>query len=181
MKIAAIKKRCLEMGTFAVLRDGQGRCWISNTSACWPTDGMEIGEGNIQALFDLKPRKMRKLLIREMVINHEWLCMEPLPRDMNLKMRGHVYDAGDLYVVLEDDRGFIRLINAKLLEPAGDADLRFFLRVDDGGTERIVAFGDLLASAIVGAVTSEKAAKIMGTIRALADAPLAVTREKEGV
>lgn len=57
----------------------------------------------------------------------------------------------------------------------------FFLRVDDGGTERIVAFGDLLASAIVGAVTSEKAAKIMGTIRALADAPLAVTREKEGV
>lgn len=179
MKLNAIKKCCLEMGIFYVLRDEWGGCWISNTRACWPTDGMEIGEKNIQALFDLKPKKMRTLMIREAVISKTWLCLEPLPGDIELKICGYVYDTGDLYAVLEDKQGFIRMINSTWLGPAGDIELRFFLRVGDDGVERIVAFGDLLVAAIVETVESKKAEEVMKKMRALAGAPLAVIRETD--
>ena len=168
MKINAMKKCCMETRQFLIFRSG-GMCWLSNGMACWPTDGVELCEGNIEAIFDISPKQADKLCIQEREVEDERLALELAPHEEKMQFIGRVLDYGDLYVVLQGRDGDARLINAMWLKPAErrDEDLRFALRPSSNG-EWVVAYCGLLAAAIITPVRAERAEIIMQHAREIA-------------
>lgn len=180
MKLAAIKKCCMATGQFLVLRTPEG-CWLSNGWGCWPTDGIEIREGDIPAVFDIAAKQRDKLLITGRMVEDERLTLAMAPHEEELQLRGHVWDGGQLYAVLEDRRGTARLVNAAWLRPAEnrDVEMRYFARPGERG-EWVAAFGDLLTAAIVTPEPAERAEAIMERVRGLARLPLSGLPEAQG-
>lgn len=150
MKLNAIKKCCMNTGQFLVLHTRSG-CWLSNGRACWPTDGMEVREAHIRALFDIDAKKADDLTIREVEQSDEYLSIEMGPLEERLNNIGYIWDRGVLYAVLTDKQGRARIINTAWLKPAegNRKELRFVLRKRERCGELVAACGDLLVSAIV--------------------------------
>lgn len=163
----------MEKNRFIIFK-GDAECWISNGDGMWPTDGMEIQTGNIQALFDIPSKKMDSILVQEMKITDERMCLEPIPGEEKLTLCGYIYEMGELYSVLQDKHDKVWLVNTALLKPAErrNGELRFFLRRGDRGNDLIVGFGDMLAWVIVAPVDADIARGIMYRTRTMANLPL---------
>ena len=168
MKLNAIKRCCMATGQFLVFRSPEGR-WLSNGSACWPTDGVEIRETDVRAIFALSRKQMETVNILEREVDDERLVLGVAPHEEELKMRGQVWDDGRWYAILQGRSGAARLIDTAWLKPAEsrDEDMRFFLRPGSGG-DWVAAYGGLLAAAIVAPEPAERAEEIMERVRELA-------------
>ena len=168
MKLNAIKRCCMEKGQFVVLRSPEGR-WLSNGSACWPTDGVVIRAEDVRAIFAISRKQMEAVVIREGEVDDERLTLGIAPHEEELEVRGHVWDDGRLYAILQGRSGAARLIDTAWLKPveSRDAEMRFFLRPGSGG-DWVAAFGGLLAEAIVAPEPVERAEEIMERVRELA-------------
>ena len=168
MKLNAIKRCCMATGQFLVFRSPEGR-WLSNGSACWPTDGVVIRAEVVRAIFAISRKQMETIVIQEREVDDERLALGVAPHEEELKMRGQVWDDGRLYAILQGRSGVARLIDTAWLKPAesSDEDMRFFLRPGSGG-DWVAAYGGLLAAAIVAPEPVERAEKIMGRVRELA-------------
>lgn len=168
MKLNAIKRCCMDKGQFLVFRSPEGR-WLSNGSACWPTDGVVIRAEDVRAIFAISRKQMETIIIQEREVDDERLALGAAPHEEELEMRGQVWDDGRLYAILQGRSGVARLIDTAWLKPVenSDEDMRFFLRPGSGG-DWVAAFGGLLAEAIVAPESVERAEEIMGRVRELA-------------
>lgn len=62
MKLGAIKRCCVKEKEFYIYRDINGEQWIGTHTAAWPVEGdLELTEGSIAAIFDLKTKKAAKM------------------------------------------------------------------------------------------------------------------------
>lgn len=163
MKIAAIKKCCLDRGRVTVLHTPEG-CWISDGVACWPTCGITICAENIPELFDLNQKQIEKIEIEDAEINDERISVLPCLGERVLKHRGYVWYAGDLFAVLEHVDGSVRLLEARELKPTQSGETQFTLR-GEGERDLVAVFGDLMVCAIITPIGEEKTRQILEAVQ----------------
>lgn len=170
MKLSAIKKLCMESGSFYIMDAPDGRQWFSNGFAAWPIDGVRVTENSVPALFDLTEDQVGKLFIREMTMPDERFQIEPMNEDMELKDSGMaVWSAGDLYRVLESVGGLL-FLPVSCIKPAEykKAFMRYFERTHPSGEILIAAFADLTAGALVKPANLDTVEQIMAQVRNIA-------------
>ena len=169
-----------------VFRSPEGR-WLSNGSACWPTDGVVIRAEDVRAIFAISRKQMEAVVIREGEVDEGRgskivvSCVYPVERECTVftdsdkvrRQRGIILSllhkrAPDSQLIAQmcAHYGAPPLERLKPVE-SRDAEMRFFLRPGSGG-DWVAAFGGLLAEAIVAPEPVERAEEIMERVRELA-------------
>ena len=116
MKLNAIKRCCMEKGQCLVFRSPEGR-WLSNGSACWPTDGVVIRAEDVRAIFAISRKQMETISIQELELDDERPALGAAPHEEQPELPRQVWVEGRLDATMQGTRGVPQLIDPALLTP----------------------------------------------------------------
>lgn len=180
MKIQAIKKVCMARKSFIVINSEDGTQWISDGTAMWPTDGVPVRAGIIQALFDIDDKKADDLVIRDVDMDDPRISLVRVQGEVELIDMGAVWFGGELFrALLEEEKKRLWFVDVARLLPAENKTgyMAFSLRPAEGKGAWIAAYGDILVGALLTPVPCERAKNILEAIRNIADLPAAQTED----
>ena len=154
MKIAAIKRVCMDARQFYIFNDGYGRQWIGTQSAAYPSEGVTFTEGNIAEMFDLtekqskkvsvtcRPIELSSLFCRDNVIGLDYARMRPgLPFRYLDEMLLPLEYRGNLYVILE------KMVKAAASN--GREYLDYFMGQNERGEPLVFISDGMIAAGII--------------------------------
>ncbi len=165
MKLGAIKRCCIEEKEFYIYRDIGGEQWIGTHTAAWPVEGdLELTQGSIAAIFDLKTKKAAQMDILTLPLDQDSRLYADPATEWDAQELGIVEYLGERCLLLTC-RGRMLVVDMAKVKAARSAEEYQGMKVglNTDGEPLVLVKDGILTTAVI---LPESAAAV-GAIRAM--------------